>query len=276
MPELPEVETIVRGLQNVLDRTFFDVWTDSPKQLKKPASFLNFKKEIKGKKIKKIWRRGKNIIFDLSSGLSLLIHQKLTGRLLVGKWKEDRVNNFLRFIFWLDDGSMLALSDLRRFAKIELWNTRSLLESKEINSLGPEPLDKKFTFVVFEKRLRKKRGRIKQVLMDQSVIAGIGNIYSDEILFRAGVNPLKKIFDLEENELREIYANVKPVLKKAIKLHGESFSNFRDVNGEKGNFDKEIKVYQRQGEKCFVCGATIECLKIGGRTAHFCPRCQEL
>jgi len=276
MPELPEVETIVRGLQNVLNRTFFDIWTDSLNQIKKPKTLEEFKKGIKGKKIKKIWRRGKNIIFDLSEGLSLLAHMKLTGHFLLGERGEDNADEFIRFIFWMDDGSILALSDVRRFAKIELWKTCDLLGSKSFISLGPEPLDKEFTFNRFKKVLSGRKGRIKQVLMDQSVIVGIGNIYSDEILFRAKVNPLEKTSDLNEGELQEIYCNIKPVLEKAIKLGGESFSDFRDINGEKGNFDKEIKVYRRQGEKCFVCGTIIESVKIGGRTAHFCPLCQKL
>ncbi|MDP2741709.1 MAG: DNA-formamidopyrimidine glycosylase family protein, partial [bacterium] len=193
MPELPEVETTIKGLNSkVLNRTFIDVWTDSKKIIKKPRNFNSFKEEIKGKKIKRIWRRGKNIIIDLSNDYSLLVHQKMTGHLLYGTWSikhgiwessekgplEEKTNKYIRIMFFLDNKKMLALSDLRKFAKVELWRTKELLNSKEFKSLGPEPLEKDFTFEKFKKVLENKKGKIKQVLMDQSVIVGIGNIYS--------------------------------------------------------------------------------------------------
>jgi formamidopyrimidine-DNA glycosylase len=153
MPELPEVETVVRDLKpKVLERTFVDVWTDSEKLVKKPKSFKDFKKQIMGRKIKNIWRRAKNIIFDLSDGFSLLIHQKMTGHLLYGKWQvangkwtpvnsnflQDKVNTYIHLIFWLDNGKMLALSDLRKFAKAELWRTKELKNSEEFKKKTSE------------------------------------------------------------------------------------------------------------------------------------------
>ena len=291
MPELPEVETIVRDLRKkILGRTFTNVWSDFPKMIKKPKNFEQFRKEIKGKKIKKIWRRGKNIIFDLSGKLSLLIHQKLTGHLLLGEWErkagqwqsklpgpllEDPMNRFLHLIFWLDNGQMLALSDLRKFAKMELWNSYELKESEGIKSLGPEPLEKKFIFQKFKEILPKK-GKIKQILMNQTIIAGIGNIYSDEILWRAKIHPLKEIKELSDKEIKKIYEAMRRILPKAIELGGESFSDFRRISGEKGGFDVLRKVYRRKGEKCSRCGKIIERVKLSGRSAHFCPVCQKL
>jgi len=291
MPELPEVETTVKGLQKkVLNRTFLDVWTDVEKLVKKPESLEKFKKLIKGKKIKKIWRRGKNIIFDLSNDYSLLVHQKMTGHLLVGNWKikkgkwislkkgplEDPMNRFLHLIFWLDNGKQLALSDLRKFAKVELQKIEKLKKSKSFQKLGYEPLSKDFTFKKFKEVIKGKKGRIKQILMDQTVIAGIGNIYSDEILWRAKIHPFKDVLKLKEKELKELYKNIRKVLKKAIELQGESISDYRTPTGEKGRFDKLRKVYRREGEKCSRCGATIKRVKLGGRSAHFCPHCQLL
>ena len=290
MPELPEVETIVKELnKEVLGRTFLDIWTNFKKMIKKP-NFEELKKEIKGKKILNIRRIGKNIIFDLSGNNFLLIHQKLTGHLLLGKWKlekgkwiseipgpllDDPMNNFLHLIFWLDDKRQLALSDLRKFAKVELLNKEEL--EKELKSLGPEPLEKDFSFEKFKEQiLKKKRGKIKQVLMDQEVIAGIGNIYSDEILWQAKVHPFKDISKLKEDELKEIYSAMKEILKKAIAAKGESISDFRRISGEKGGFDPLRKVYRREGEKCPRCGTIIKKIKIGGRSAHFCPNCQKL
>ena len=291
MPELPEVETTVRGLKRrVLARTFLDVWTDSPKIIKKPKKIEELKKKIKGRKIIRVWRRGKNIIFDLSGGYSLLIHQKLTGHLLVGKWKlkgqkwealkegplREPVNLYIRVMFWLSGNLMLALSDLRKFAKVELWQKENLMESKGIKNIGLDPLDRDFTFEKFKKILKKKKGKIKQVLMDQSVIAGIGNIYSDEILFASRIHPLRRANELKDKELEKLYREIKRILKKAIELKGESISDYRIPNGEKGGFDKMRKVYRKKGEKCPRCGTIIRRIKVGGRSAHFCPKCQKL
>lgn len=288
MPELPEVETTVLDLRKkVLGRTFVDLWTDFPKMVKEPK-FEQFQKEIKGKKIKRIWRRGKNIIFDLSNNYSLLIHQKLTGHLLLGKWQQkekkwqamgegplskDPMNRFLHLIFWLDNGQQLALSDLRKFAKVELLVKERL--DKKLKEFGPEPLEKDFTFEKFKEALSKKRkGKIKQVLMDQKIISGIGNIYSDEILWKAKIYPLARIDQLSEKKLKKIYQTMREILKKAIELGGESISDFRRLSGEKGDFDKERKVYRREGKKCSRCGNVIERIKLAGRSAYFCPHCQ--
>jgi formamidopyrimidine-DNA glycosylase len=296
MPELPEVETTVRGLkEKILERFFVDVWTDFQKLIKKPKTFEQFKKEIKGKKIENIWRRGKNIIFTLSENKSLLIHQKLTGHLLVGQWSfnkgfwgvetkgplNEKINSYIHLLFTLDNGQMLALSDLRKFAKIELWETKELENSEEMKKLGPEPLDKSFTFERLREALKdylqlKRKGKIKQVLMDQNIIAGVGNIYSDEILWRAKIHPLKEVSKLTEKELKKIYKFLKEVLKKAIKVKGESFSDYRTPSGEKGGFDTLRKVYQREGEKCSSCKNIIKRVKMAGRSAHFCPVCQKL
>jgi formamidopyrimidine-DNA glycosylase len=289
MPELPEVEISVKDLkEKVLGRTFINVWTDFKKIIKKPKNFDLFRKEIKGKKIEKIWRRGKNIIFDLSGNKKLLIHQKLTGHLLFGKWKkenkdwiseiegpikDDPMNRFLHLIFFFKDGWQLALSDLRKFAKVELLTKEEL--EKELEKLGPEPLEKDFTFEKFKKCLENKKGKIKQVLMDQETIAGIGNIYSDEILWQAKIHPFKDVSKLTESEILGIYRAMREILPKAIKLGGESISDFRRISGEKGEFDSMRKVYRREGEKCSRCGTAIKRIKLAGRSAHYCPKCQK-
>lgn len=310
MPELPEVETTVRDLRKkVLSRTFVDVWTDFEKMIKKPKSFVEFKKEIINKKILNVKRRAKFILFELSDDKILLIHQKLTGHLLLGKWQKqksnwksfkknslsEKINSYIHLLFSLDNGQMLALSDLRKFARIELGDAKELLNSKEFKSLGPEPLEKEFTFKKFTEILknkkaaegplrlrseasepRQRRGKIKQVLMNPNVIAGIGNIYSDEILFQAKIHPFRLIPSLKEKELERIYQNIIKVLKKAIELKGESFSDWRTLEGKKGFFDDYRKVYQREGEKCCRCQSLILRKKIRGRSAHFCPNCQKL
>jgi len=289
MPELPEVETTINGLKTkVLSRTFVDVWSDWKKTIKKPKDFEQFKKELKGKKIKNIWRRAKNIIFDLSDNYSILVHQKMTGHLLYGTWNmehgiwipvgkgplNDPYNRFLHLIFFFDNGKMMALSDVRKFAKVELWKTEEL--KKELDKIGPEPLEKGFTFEKFEEALKNKKGRIKQILMNPEVIAGIGNIYASEILWQAKIHPEKNVAKLNGKELESIYEATKRVLEIAVKLGGESFSDYRKPDGTKGDFDSERRVYKREGQKCARCGTKIKRIKFGGRSAFFCPVCQKL
>ncbi len=282
MPELPEVETTVLGLRKkVLRRTFVDVWTDFEKLVKDPA-FKKFKEEIKGKKIKDVRRKGKNIVFVLSGDYFLLIHQKLTGHLLYGKWKkkerwipsekgamEDRENRYIHLMFFLDKG-MLALSDLRKFAKIKLLKKEGL--EKELGDIGPDALE--ISFERFKKIIQDQKGKIKQVLMNQELIAGVGNIYSDEALFRARINPFKKASSLKEKELRSLYKNMIDVLKKGIKKGGESISDYRNLEGRKGGFDDFRKVYRKK--ECPRCGSNIKREKIGSRSTYFCPKCQKL
>ena len=290
------METTIRSLKvKILGRIFFDVWTDFAKQIKRPKNFNQFKREIKGEKIQNIWRRGKNIIFTLSKEKSLLIHQKLTGHLLVGRWifgkgtwsseikgpLQEKTNSYIHLLFTLDNGQMLALSDLRKFAKVELWKTKDLENSEVMKKLGPEPLKKNFSFEKFKEALGnylklKRKGKIKQVLMDQNIIAGIGNIYSDEILWRAKIHPFEEASRMKERDLKNIYRFLKDVLKKSIILKGESFSDFRTPSGEKGGFDSIRKAYQRDGEKCSRCKNIIKRVKMGSRSAHFCPKCQKL
>jgi len=289
MPELPEVETTKRILKKVLiGRKILDIWCDTKKLIKKP-DFKTFQKEIKGKEIKDIKRKGKILLFYLSQDKILLIHQKLTGHLLFGKWKreknqwippkgplEEKINKFLHLIFFLDNGKMLALSDLRKFAKVELWEKEKLEQSQEIKELGPDPLDKNFTFNEFKKRIATQKRKIKEVLMDQKIIAGIGNIYSDEILWVSKIHPFKKANTLSEKELLLIFNKMREILLKAIQLKGESISDYRTPSGEKGGFDVERKVYRREREKCLRCGGVIQRKKLGGRSTYFCPQCQKL
>lgn len=307
MPELPEVETIVRDLnKKILGRKVKDIWFDFSKQIKFPKNPNEFKKTIIGRKIEKVERRGKNIIFRLSGGFVMLIHQKMTGHLLYGKWSirkarpspaargmrtrpreyevkslikgllQERVNKYIHLIFYLDNGRQLALSDLRKFAKVLVVDSDEFARLEEIKSLGPEPLEKSFTFAKFKEALaRKKSGRIKQILMEQNVIAGIGNIYADEILWEAKVYPLKNIAALSESELERIYKATKKILILATRLRGSSVSDYRDTAGKRGTYDLIRKVYRREGEKCPRCKTPIKRFKLAGRSGHYCQKCQK-
>ncbi len=293
MPEGPEVQTIVNDLnRKIIGRRIIGVWTDWPKMIKTGAKV--FSKEIKGAKIKSVRRRGKNILIDLDKDRLLLIHQKMTGHLLVGKWEiekegfkyrpvplvkgplQERVNDFIRLIFYLDNGQMLGLSDMRRFAKVLFGRTEEIENLRELKKLGVDPIDPKTTFSDFKLAITKRTRNIKQVLMDQTVISGVGNIYADDILWFTRIHPLRKASSLTEKELKSIWLATRSILKKAIKLRGISTADFRDTAGKKGSYGNIVLAYRRTGLPCKRCKTPIKRIKIGGRSAHFCPKCQVL
>ena len=301
MPELPEVETIVRGLKKkVIGLKITDVWADWPKTLKQAGGADGFRKQVKNKKILSVRRRAKYIVMDIEGNKTIFIHQKIAGHLLYGKWirrlvdgkdvwgsqisgplKEDRQNGYIRFVLMLNNGYQLALSDLRRFGKIILVDDDKISDLKEIRDLGPEPLE--ISFNIFEKLFRsstskqRKRGKIKQVLMDPTFIAGIGNIYADEILWASGLHPLSRVENLNRKDLAKIFNFTVKILKKAIKYKGSSIDDYRIPSGEKGGFQNLQNAYQLTGEKCKKKdGGVIKRLKLSGRSAHFCSKHQIL
>ena len=302
MPELPEVQTVVNDLKKkVVGRKITGLWFDWPKMLKDPldqrrnvvahAHVRIFQKIILGKKILDVRRRAKNIFIYLSGDLLLLIHLKMTGHLLVGKWKihgkkvipiepkeivDDPYNKYIHLIFNLDNGKMLGFSDLRKFGKAVLGKTEQIENLPEIRNLGPEPLDHKFTFSEFKKIISAERRKIKQVLTDPEVIAGIGNIYSDDILWQSKVHPLRPANKISDKDLMAIFKSTRSILSKAVMLRGTSFSDFRDTGGKRGYYADYRLVYQREDEPCRRCGTKIRRISVGGRSAHFCPACQRL
>jgi formamidopyrimidine-DNA glycosylase len=284
MPELPEVETIVNDLKKFLPGLkITDVWTDVIK-------FKNLKKQVKNEKILKIERRGKNILIGLTHGKTLLVHQKMTGHLMYGKWArknnqwkslipgpmaDDPENRFIHLVFFLSNDRQLALCDMRKFAKVVIMPTKNI--SREFEDMGPEPLAKNFDFKKFSQIIKKKKGKIKSVLMDQNVVAGIGNIYSDEILWLAGVHPLKDTRKLSNPELKKICSAIKSVLTKAIKARGSSYIDYRDALGKKGRYQEMHLAYQMTGTKCKKRDkGVIKKIKVAGRSAHFCPIHQKI
>ena len=286
MPELPEVETIVRELRRKLPGLRLkDAWADWPKSLRQAGGLPHFRKQIKNKKILSVRRRAKYIVLDIEGSKTIFIHQKISGHLLYGKWslkngkwvskiagplRNDPKNQHIRIVLGLSNGYQLALADLRRFGKFILVDDDKVQDLKEIRELGPEPLE--ITFSEFNKRFEKKRGRIKQMLMDPRFIAGIGNIYSDEILWRANLHPLSRVENLKENDIKNLYRETKLVLTLAIKRQGSSMDDYRTPSGKKGSFQNVQRAYHRTKEKCARRdGGIIERLKIGGRSAHFCP-----
>lgn len=285
MPELPEVETTVRGLQKTIKNLVIkNVWTDLATKDKRKQNtvadvkyFKIFKKEILEQKIISIERRAKNILINLSGNKTILIHLKMTGYLFYGK---DPKIKFAHVIFSLSNKKYLVLSDLRKFGKITLLDPEgkstsygASTKSSYLAHLGPEPLDKNFTLEKLTECLNKKlNGKIKTVLMDQSVIAGIGNIYSDEILWRAGIHPERKVSKLKESEIKLIFKAIKETLTKGIYFGGDSMSDYRNIYGLPGKFQLHHEAYRRAGEKCrkLNCKGIIKRKVINSRSAHFC------
>ncbi len=301
MPELPEVETTVRGLNNtVIGRTIIGYWTDWPKYIKIPKNNAVFRRRVHNQKIIGVKRLGKNILIYLQNGCVLLIHQKMSGHLMFGRWIKnakpkptggiwagqkwlpqktgtfsESKNRFIRLIFFFKDGSMLALSDLRRFAKIICAPQAAVLNLSEIKKLGPDPTRDNFTFSEFNQILNSRNGAIKKILLDQNMISGIGNIYADEILHLSKIHPLKQTRKLTVPEKQKIFRAAKKILASAVKFGGTSMDDYRNVFGAKGNYEKHLRAYHRTGQKCYRCGAPIERIKIGGRSSHFCSQCQK-
>lgn len=292
MPELPEVHTTVTELNKLLKgKKITDIWTSYKSsytpyknQIKNPAYFKKFKKEILNSKIVFVERKAKNILINLDNKKTILIHMKMTGHLLYGKYKKtnktwtpnqkgplnDKMNGWIRLVFTFSNGKHLALSDLRKFAKVTL--------EKETDHLGPEPLETSFKFENFKSQIFKKpTGKIKTVLMNQELISGIGNIYSDEALWMSGIDPETQVEKIQNHKLQTLFKNIKIILKKGIRFSGDSMSDYRRPDGTPGNFQKYHCVYQRKSLFCKRkgCKGKIQRKVVNGRSSHFCPECQK-
>ncbi len=286
MPELPEVQTTVSGLNRaVTGLAITDVWTEynSPyyhggDTIKDPAYFKYFKKTIKGSKVTGVTRRAKNILIHLSNNHTILIHMKMTGHVMYGNYnKKDPFNQYIRLIFYLSNGKTMDLCDTRKFAKVTLLPSATMHETVHLKGIGPEPLEKDFTFDIFKKVINKKpTGKIKLVLMDQTVIAGIGNIYADESLHRASIHPESLVKNIPEKNLKELYKAIISTLKMGIDFGGDSMSDYRNIDGERGKFQEKHMAYRRNGKPCLKMNGKIKCqgkierIVVGGRGTHFC------
>ncbi len=302
MPELPEVQTTASMLNNLVkNKVISGVWTDyksdyykGKENIKNPLFFKKFKEGISGKKIIRVWRRAKNVLIDIEGDKTILIHMKMTGHLLYSKYvfnKEkntwvpedknslfaDSFNRFVHLVFILSNGKHIAFSDMRKFATVTLISDKEAL-IKHFEKVGPEPLEIKFNWKTLKERLLKKpNGKIKTVLMDHSVIAGIGNIYSDEILWSSKINPERKISSLSDSDIKEILKWIKKLLLKGIDFGGDSMSDYRNPQGEKGDFQNHHSSYRRTGKPCLRKGCKGKIVRkiIGQRSAHFCDTCQK-
>ncbi|MFA5126420.1 MAG: bifunctional DNA-formamidopyrimidine glycosylase/DNA-(apurinic or apyrimidinic site) lyase [Patescibacteria group bacterium] len=285
MPELPEVETIRRGLANkILDKPIVGVVVRTKSLVK--SDFKFFKKNLQHNKFTDIKRLGKLLIWRLSRGEHyLLVHLKMTGQLIyvlgdsiiagghnlpnLGKLP----NKYSHIIIKFADGSRLFFNDLRQFGYFKLHPKK--YHQQIAGQFGIEPLTPDFTLINFTKALAKRRISIKAVLLNQKLIAGLGNIYVDEICFRSQVRPTRIVASLKAAEIKRLYLACLYIIKKAIKHRGTTFSDYLDTDGRVGNYEKYLKVYGRAGEMCSRCHrASIKKIKLAGRGTHYCPNCQ--
>jgi len=266
VPELPEVETIKRELEKaVLGKKITEVIVLNPYVIKQPKK-EEFAKRLKNASIRNILRKGKLLILELSSGESLTIHLKMTGQLIYpGKAKTSRVS--LRF----SDGKILDFMDRRLLGELRLIDDWSSL--KFIKELGPEPLD--LTLEQFKQMLGSKKTKIKPLLMDQTFISGVGNLYAAEALFRARIHPGRPSSSLNDQEKESLFKQIKNTLNEAIKYKGSSVDQYVQLTGELGGYVRHHKVYDREGKPCLACQTPIKRISLGGRGTYFCPRCQK-
>ena len=293
MPELPEVETIRLDLEKALiAKKIISLRILSPNTVKNNKNFFN--KNLLGFKFLEISRRGKLLIFKISGGDNfLLVHLKMTGQLIYLEGKNkiagghslkegsfletvggDLPNKYTRVVFNFKDNSKLFFNDLRKFGYLKIISGEELAKIL-VENYGPEPLEKKLDEKYLEQVFKNRLRPIKNLLLDQKIIAGLGNIYVDEALFLAGILPNRTAKSLKAQELSALVKAIKNVTSLALKNRGTTFSDYLDSKGRKGNFSKFLKVYGRQGETCFNCRRKIMKIKLGGRGTHYCSKCQK-
>ena len=273
MPELPEVETVVRGLrEKVVGRIIKKVNIYYENIIEYP-DVCSFQEKIKNQKINEINRYGKWIIFVLDN-YYLLSHLRMEGKYFL-RPKGATLEKHEHVSFVLDNDMELRYMDVRKFGKLQL------IEKENINKIGPflemglEPWDKKLNTLYLKEKFLRKKLPIKSCLLDQRIIVGIGNIYADEILFLSKINPLKEANSLSLEELERIIDNTKLVLEKAIEKGGTTIRSYTSLNGIHGLFQQELYVHSKEGQKCLICGSDILKIKVGGRGTYYCPKCQK-
>lgn len=286
MPELPEVETIVRDLAVNLTGTIIkDTTVFNAGSLN--VSEKIWRRRVIGQKIKRVWRRGKQAIFDLSGGEHIVIHLKMTGQLIYKQKNRIVVgghpivglvsvlpNKFSRVVVVFNDGARLFFNDVRKFGWLKILTAAEL--SEQFAKLGVEPLDRSFTAGKLQAILqRKPKTKLKAALLDQANLVGLGNIYVDESLWLSGLKPSKQVAAMRSADWLRLTAAIKKVLRLSIKYRGTSFSDYRDATGSKGNFLSKLKVYGRANQTCVKCGRLIVKTRLVGRGTHWCEKCQK-
>lgn len=271
MPELPEVETVVRALHHpLIGRTFVDLESYWPNQIVKPDDVEQLRVRISGRTVTNVSRRAKYIVITLDGGETLIVHLKMTGHLAIVPHDEP-VHKHVRQRFVLADGDDLRFRDMRKFGRIYLVND----PQEVLGKLGPEPLEPAFTPEVLKEIFNGRKRVLKPFLLDQTNIAGLGNIYADEALFDAKILPTRTTETLTEEEIGRLHSAIQKVLKLGIAREGASISNYVKPDGTKGGMQEDVKVFRRTGFSCYTCGNAVRRIVLGGRSTHFCATCQK-
>jgi formamidopyrimidine-DNA glycosylase len=273
VPELPEVETVRRRLEPVLVGRRFERVEILDARLTRPHDPLGVAAELTGERVRALERRGKYLVVRFESGRALLIHLRMTGSLLHGAKLEP--DPYRRAVIELDDGSKVAYRDVRRFGTWLLAEPDEL-EPYLAERLGREPLDASFTTRRLAETLKGRRAPVKAAILDQRRLAGVGNIYADEALWRARIHPRRPAGELDEHELRALHRGIRDALRAGIARQGATLRDYRTPDGGSGRMQHEFKVYGREGEPCERCGRPIEKIRAAGRGTWFCPGCQLL
>lgn len=271
MPELPEVETTVRGIRAALEnRVIRDVWMDWPSGLATPSPEV-FKARVVGQQVRTVARRAKYILIHLEAD-TLLVHLKMTGRLyVVPDSAIDHADKWVHFRFQLDNAQQLRFSDSRKFGRVYLVEDVETITGR----LGPEPLEDAYTLDVFLADLEKHKGAIKPLLLNQHFVAGVGNIYADEALHLAKIHPARRVDALNDAEKAALWVGIRQALAAGLAREGASINWYRKPDGNKGKAQDSLLVYGRTGQLCLSCGeGFIQKIVIGQRGTHFCPNCQ--
>lgn len=267
MPELPEVETVRRSLLPLVGRRIEVVEVREPRLRLRIAA--DFAVRLRGRSIEAIERRGKYLLFRLDGGLTLLAHLGMSGALLVQPTRTGAVHDHV--CLQLDDARFLVLNDPRRFGILKLGRGEDF---RELRNVGPDPLSEQVTAERLYAATRRRKKPIKNLLMDQGLLAGIGNIYANEMLYVAGVRPTRPAGRLSRAEVQRLYEAMRAVLQDAIQLGGSSISDYRDGDGRTGYFQLTLKVYDRAGQPCDRCGTTVRRIVQAGRSSFYCRVCQ--
>lgn len=270
MPELPEVETSVRALRDpLLGDTFTGARIYWPRHIDRPDP-ASFQERIMGLRVEEMGRRGKYMVFTLSADETLIIHLRMTGHLSVVP-RDTPLREHTHTVLTLASGNELRFHDTRKFGRVYLVRD----PQEVVGGLGPEPLDATFTPEVLASQLARRSMRMKPLLLDQSFIAGVGNIYADEALFYARLHPERRADTLEEEDIVALHAAIQRVLREGIAREGASIDRYRKPDGSRGDMQNAVAVFRRTDQPCIRCGAPIRRIVLGGRSTHFCPECQK-
>ena len=282
MPELPEVETVLRGISPILEGNQIDYAQVNRPDLRRPFP-NNLAKRLKNRKINFLYRRSKYILIDLSGGETLIMHLGMSGRIIISQkvagtfhHNTNHSQKHDHFVLHLKDNHQLTFNDPRRFGVIDLLRTENLELSGMLSQIGPEPLSNSFNEAYFVSTLRLKKTNIKSALLDQRVVAGLGNIYVCEALFRAGISPKRQALRISHKKLSSLVPIIKEILLEAISSGGSSLRDFRNASGDLGYFQHSFDVYGREDQDCYntECDSKIKRITQAGRSSFYCSNCQ--